>query len=68
MRTTDSRHDFPIASNLLERNFIAVSPNRISLADITYVETDQRSLYLSTVIDLYSLKIVRCAMTDHSRA
>jgi len=36
MRTTDSRHDFPIAPNLLERNFIAAAPNRIWLADITY--------------------------------
>jgi hypothetical protein len=34
--TTDSRHDFPIAPNLLERNFIAAAPNRIWLADITY--------------------------------
>ena len=41
LRTTDSRHDFPIAANLLERNFIAAAPNRIWLADITYVQTDQ---------------------------
>ena len=46
--TTDSRHDFPIAPNLLERNFIAAAPNRIWLADITYVETDQGWLYLAT--------------------
>ena len=41
VHTTDSRHDFPIAANLLERNFSAAAPNRIWLADITYVETDQ---------------------------
>jgi putative transposase len=29
MRTIDSRHDFPIAPNLLERNFTAAAPNRI---------------------------------------
>ncbi len=40
VRTTDSRHDFPIAPNLLKRNFIAPAPNRIWLAGITYVETD----------------------------
>jgi putative transposase len=34
VRTTDSRHDFAIAPNLLERNFIAAAPNRIWLADI----------------------------------
>jgi transposase InsO family protein len=39
VRTTDSRHDHPIAPNLLERNFIAGAPNRVWLADITYVET-----------------------------
>jgi putative transposase len=41
VRTTDSRHDFPIAPNLLERNFTAAAPNRIWLADITYIETDR---------------------------
>src|SRR5438105_4671511 len=68
VRTTDSRHEFPIAANLLERNFIAAAPNRIWLADITYVETDQGWLYLATVMDLYSRKIVGWAMADHLRA
>ena len=68
VRTTDSRHDFPIAANLLERNFSAAAPNRIWLADITYVETDQGWLYLATVMDLYSRKIVGWAMADHLRA
>src|ERR1700730_7986688 len=68
VHTTDSRHDFPIAANLLERNFIATAPNRIWLADITYVETDQGWLYLATVMDLYSRKIVGWAMADHLRA
>ena len=51
VRTTDSRHDFPIAANLLERNFTAAAPNRIWLADITYIETDQGWLYLAAVMD-----------------
>ena len=68
VRTTDSHHDFPIAPNLLERNFIAAAPNRVWLADITYVETDQGWLYLATVMDLYSRKIVGWAMADHLRA
>ena len=67
VRTTDSRHDFPIAANLLQRNFTAVAPNRIWLADITYVETDQGWLYLATVMDLYSRRIVGWAMDDHLR-
>ena len=68
VRTTDSRHDFPIAPNLIERNFTADALNRTWLADITYVETDQGWLYLATVMDLYSRKIVGWAMADHLRA
>ncbi|MGY3530930.1 putative transposase [Bradyrhizobium embrapense] len=68
VRTTDSFHDFPIVPNLLKRNFIATASNQIWLADITHVETDQGWLYLATVIDLYSRKIVGWAMADHLRA
>jgi putative transposase len=68
VRTTDSRHDLPIAPNLLDRNFVAPAPNGVWLADITYIETDQGWLYLATVLDLYSRKIVGWAMADHLRA
>jgi transposase InsO family protein len=68
VRTTDSRHDFPIAPNLLDRDFTAAKPNRIWLADITYIETDQGWLYLAAVMDLYSRRIVGWAMEDHLRA
>jgi transposase InsO family protein len=67
VRTTDSRHELPIAPNLLDRNFIAAKPNRIWLADITYIETDQGWLYLAAVMDLYSRRIVGWAMRDHLR-
>ena len=66
----DSERDLAVfweAWNLLDRNFTAVAPNRIWLADITYVETDQGWLYLATVLDLYSRKIVGWAMCDHMR-
>src|SRR5258708_35490687 len=68
VRTTDSRHDHPTPPNLLERNFTTTAPNRIWLADITYVETYQGWLYLAAVIDLFSRKIVGWAMADHLRA
>jgi transposase InsO family protein len=67
VRTTDSRHDLPIAPNLLDRHFVAPAPNCVWLADITYVETDQGWLYLATVMDLYSRRIVGWAMADHLR-
>jgi putative transposase len=64
VRTTNSRHDFPIAPNLLNRNFTAAAPNRIWL---TYIETDQGWLYLAAVMDLYSRRIVGWAMADNLR-
>jgi putative transposase len=67
VRTTDSRHGLPIAPNLLDRNFTAAAPKQVWLADITYVETGQGWLYLSTVMDLYSRRIVGWAMRDHMR-
>ena len=39
--TTDSRHDHPIAPNVLERDFEATVPNQKWLADLTYVRTDE---------------------------
>ena len=62
LRTTDSRHDLPIAPNLIDRNFTAAAPNQVWLADITYIRTDQGWLYLAAVMDLYSRKIVGWAM------
>jgi transposase InsO family protein len=67
VRTTDSCHDLPIAPNLLDRNFTATAPNRIWLADITYVETREGWLYLAAIMDLHTRKIVGWAMRDHLR-
>jgi putative transposase len=65
VRTTDSRHSLPIAPNLIERDFTATAPNRVWLADITYIPTAEGWLYLATVMDLFSRKIVGWAMRDH---
>jgi transposase InsO family protein len=67
VRTTDSCHNLPIAPNLLDRNFTAPAPNRVWLADITYIPTGEGWLYLAAVMDLYSRKIVGWAMRDHLR-
>ena len=45
--TTDSRHSLPIAPNLLNQEFVAAAPNRIWLADITYIATGEGWLYLT---------------------
>ena len=65
--TTDSRHYLPIAPNLLAQRFIAAAPNRIWLADITYIATAEGWLYLAAVLDLAARKIVGWAMRDHMR-
>ena len=65
VRTTDSRHGLPIAPDLIARDFTAPAPNRIWLADITYIPTSQGWLYLAAVMDLFSRKIVGWSMQDH---
>jgi len=52
--TTNSKHNKPVAENLLMRNFIAEAPNKIWLGDITYLKTKEGRLYLAVVLDLYS--------------
>jgi transposase InsO family protein len=49
------------------RNFTAAAPNRVWLADITYIPTAEGWLYLEAVIDLFSRKIVGWAMRDARR-
>ena len=45
--TTDSGHGFPVAPNRLGRNFEATQRNRVWVADITYIPTDEGWLYLA---------------------
>jgi len=63
-RTTDSRHDFPLAPNLLGRRFTASAPDRVWLADITYVPTAEGWLYLAVVLDMFSRRVVGWAMDE----
>lgn len=56
--TTDSNHDLPIAPNLVNREFNVDRPNAVWVADITYVRTLAGWLYLATIMDLFSRKIV----------
>jgi transposase InsO family protein len=53
--TTNSKHNKPVAENLLMRNFTAESPNKIWLGDITYIRTKEGFLYLAVVAE-YEVK------------
>lgn len=64
INTTDSNHDLPIAPNILNRDFYASKPDEKYVGDITYIPTNEGWLYLATVIDLYSRKIVGWSMDD----
>jgi transposase InsO family protein len=63
--TTDSRHNLPIAPNLLERNFQPEQPNAVWTGDITYIPTDEGWLYLAAVIDLHSRHVIGWSMASH---
>ena len=66
--TTDSKHDLPVAPNLLARNFTPAAPNQVWTSDITYIATDEGWLYLAAVIDLFSRQVVGWSMKDHMQA
>jgi len=61
--TTDSRHTLPVPENLLNREFQQVKPDRVWLADITFVWTLEGWLYLAAVLDSYSRKVVGWSMS-----
>jgi len=67
INTTDSNHNLPIANNLLNRDFYASRPDEKYVGDITYIHTGEGWLYLATVIDLYSRKIVGWSMADNMK-
>ncbi len=55
------------APNLICRDFYPDAPNRLWVGDITYVPTDEGWLYVATLLDAYSRRVVGWAMADHLR-
>lgn len=66
--TTSSKHNLPVSPNLLKQDFSASRPNQKWVGDITYLWTDEGWMYLATVIDLYSRKVVGWAMSNRMTA
>jgi len=62
--TTDSRHNLPVAPNLLNREFTPEVPNQAWASDITYIWTAEGWLYLAVVMDLFSRAIIGWSMSE----
>ena len=66
--TTDSKHGFFIAPNLLDRDFKVGEIGKVWVSDITYIPTVQGWLYLTTVIDLGDRKVIGWALSTTMKA
>lgn len=66
--TTDSNHSFPIAQNILNRNFKPAMPGTAWVSDITYVRTKEGWLYLTTIIDLADRKVIGWSLSEDMKA
>ena len=62
--TTDSRHGYGVADNVLARQFDVAKPNQAWAGDITYIWTAEGWLYVSVLLDVYSRKVVGWAMSS----
>ena len=61
--TTHSKHNYPVAPNLLNRNFTASAANEVWVSDITYIRTKSGWSYLTVFIDLFSRIVVGWAVS-----
>ena len=66
--TTRRDGDGAPTPDLVDRRFLAASPDRLWLADITYLPTREGFLYLSFILDACSRKVVGWSMASHLRA
>ena len=63
-RTTDSRHDRPVAENLLDRRFDVTSTPPAWVSDITYIATREGWLYLAVVLSLQTRQVLGYSLSD----
>jgi putative transposase len=67
-RTTIRVPGVRVCEDLVDRAFLAAAPNRLWVADITYLRTWEGWLYLVAVQDVFSRRIVGWSIADHMRA
>ncbi len=66
--TTNSKHNLPVAENLLKQDFTAEAPNKVWCSDITYIPTLEGWLYLAVILDVFSRQVVGWAMSKRLTA
>jgi len=66
--TTDSKHNYPIVDNKLNRDFSATRIGQAWVSDITYIKTLQGWIYLTVIIDLYDRKVVGWSLSRSLKA
>jgi putative transposase len=67
-RTTIRVPGVRVCEDLVDRALLAAAPNRLWVADITYLRTWEGWLYLVAVQDVFSRRIVGWSMADHMRS
>jgi putative transposase len=62
--TTDSKHNYLVVENVLDRYFTVGQPSKVWVSDITYIQTKEGFLYLTTIIDLYDRKMIGWSLSN----
>lgn len=65
--TTNSKHAFAVAPNLLDQDFTATAPNEKWAGDMSYIWTAEGWLYLAVILDLYSRKVIGWAISNRMK-
>ncbi|WP_410504324.1 IS3 family transposase [Flavobacterium sp. HJJ] len=62
--TTNSNHNYLIVENILNREFLVKTPSKVWVSDITYIQTKEGFVYLTTIMDLYDRKIIGWSLSE----
>ncbi|EIA08614.1 integrase, catalytic region [Flavobacterium frigoris PS1] len=62
--TTNSNHNYLVAENVLNREFVVKMPSKVWVSDITYIQTKEGFVYLTTIMELHDRKIIGWSLSD----
>ena len=66
--TTDSKHNYLVVENVLDRGFAVDRPSKVWVSDITYIQTKKGWIYLTAVIDLFDRKVIGWSISKTMKA